>query len=48
MIQWNLCPKVQCALGNSKQQIIVMVEPRAPKHDGSGFLMEVQAFHSCL
>lgn len=53
MTQWDLCPKVQYALDHlychhGKQEIIVMVEPKAPKHTESVFLAKVQAFHSCL
>lgn len=53
MTQWDLCPNVQYALDHldyhhRRQQIVVMVEPKAPKHVDSVFLVKVQAFHSCL
>lgn len=48
MSQWDICPEVQHAVGDGQQQIIVMVESKAPKNVDSDFVMKVQAFHSSL
>lgn len=45
MTLWDLCPKVQYLdhldYHNGKQQIIVMIEPKAAKHVESVFLVKV-------
>lgn len=48
MSQWDICPEVQHAVGDGQQQITVVVEPKAPQHVDSDFVMKVQAFHSSL
>lgn len=37
MIQQDFCPEVQCSAGVGKQQIYLMVDPKAPKPLGSVF-----------
>lgn len=48
MTQQDFCPKVQCSVGDGKQQTYLMVDPKAPKPLGSVFLMKLRAFHSSL